>query len=563
MQACTIVARNYLPQARVLAHSFRQHHPGCPFTVLLLDGDAAAAEVNDFSVLGLRDLAFESGEAERMSLIYNVLEFSTAVKPWLLQKLLRSGGDAVLYFDPDIEIFAPLADLVALARAHSIVLTPHVLKPMPRDDLHPTESTILGAGIYNLGFIAVGPGSESFLDWWKIRLRWDCIIDPSRMRFTDQRWVDFVPALFPHYILRDPTCNVAYWNLDQRQLSWTGGRYLIDGEPLRFFHFSGYDPDKPEVLSKFQGTAPRLALRREPAVARICDDYRGKLLDQGYERSKSEQYGYANFGGNLPLDLAIRRLYRTALLKSEAGERSQFLTLFSDPSGNALLDWLNEPLDSASALITRYMLALRDLRPDIQQAFPNPLGDDAAAFAAWVMSPDRDGPGTECPSAFIPVIDPTRVSELKAPRFQALREMKSVLGETINFGGTGNSERYRLGGWGRTERDFTWSVGGRAQMAVPVPAQTGPLALQVRLAAFVHPPICGRNESKSARRARKSRSGTLAVPNFFTLRFPRPRPPRAGCSFSTSARRRRSHPASCCARVWIRASWALAFIVYG
>ena len=36
------------------------------------------------------------------------------------------------------------------------------------------------------------------------------------MMFTDQRWIDFVPSLFDHFILKDPTYNVAYWNLHER-----------------------------------------------------------------------------------------------------------------------------------------------------------------------------------------------------------------------------------------------------------------------------------------------------------------------------------------------------------
>ena len=34
--ACTIIARNYLPAARVLARSFRQHNPGGNFTTLVV-----------------------------------------------------------------------------------------------------------------------------------------------------------------------------------------------------------------------------------------------------------------------------------------------------------------------------------------------------------------------------------------------------------------------------------------------------------------------------------------------------------------------------------------------
>ena len=88
--------------------------------------------------------------------IYDVTELCTAVKPWLLQTLLRMGTTSVLYFDPDIEIFAPLDDVGELAREHTIVRTPHTTEPIPRDNLRLNETDILAAGIYNLGFIAVG-----------------------------------------------------------------------------------------------------------------------------------------------------------------------------------------------------------------------------------------------------------------------------------------------------------------------------------------------------------------------------------------------------------------------
>ena len=37
MNGCTIIARNYLAQARVLAETFREHHPDGRFFVLVID----------------------------------------------------------------------------------------------------------------------------------------------------------------------------------------------------------------------------------------------------------------------------------------------------------------------------------------------------------------------------------------------------------------------------------------------------------------------------------------------------------------------------------------------
>ena len=387
MHACTIVARNYLAQARVFAGSFRRHHPDCGVTILVIDDAPHAAERHEMpgvELLNLTQIGLDPGDEYRMPMIYNVTELSTAVKPWLLRHLRESAAsDAVVYFDPDIEIFAPLYDIGELARAHGIVLTPHVTEPIPRDKLSLTESDILGAGIYNLGFVATGPGSERFLQWWSDRLRRECVIDPPRMRFTDQRWVDFVPGLFSHYILRDRACNVAYWNLYSRDLRWTGERYEVNREPLRFFHFSGYDPDKPYILSKHQGERPRVLLSQHPGVARICGEYSRKLVAEGFDRSKKDAYGFGSSASGVKIDFYVHSLYRKALLEFEEGRAEEPPSPFSPAGERPFVTWLHEPLGSTRAVVTRYMMAVHSARPDLQQVFPDPLGRSAEAYAEW------------------------------------------------------------------------------------------------------------------------------------------------------------------------------------
>ena len=228
--ACTIIARNYLPAARVLATSFRQHHPAGRLFVLLIDDPLGELDTGTepFEVLHLSDLEIELSELHHMAALYSLMEFATAVKPWLLHSLLRRGEtQSVLYFDPDIQVFHPLDEVARQAEEHGIVLTPHVTAPMPRDHKMTNETSILASGIYNLGFIGVSHDAAPFLQFWMQRLRRECIIDPGNMRFVDQRWVDFVPGMFDSKILRDPTFNVAYWNLDHRDLSFNGQFYEI------------------------------------------------------------------------------------------------------------------------------------------------------------------------------------------------------------------------------------------------------------------------------------------------------------------------------------------------
>ena len=126
--------------------------------------------------------------------IYDVTELSTAVKPLLLKHLLENREGVAVYLDPDIRVYGSLADLVPLASVHGIVLTPHTMVPLPRDEKRLSSADLLAAGVFNLGFIVVGQTARPFLDWWWEQTRRDALSDISRMMFTDQRWIDFGPV---------------------------------------------------------------------------------------------------------------------------------------------------------------------------------------------------------------------------------------------------------------------------------------------------------------------------------------------------------------------------------
>src|SRR5688572_22042095 len=304
VSVCTIVARNYLSHARILAKSFLAHHPGGSFTTLLIDDEGRtvddAAEL--FRCLRLEDIGLPREEIDRLVAFYDVTELATAVKPRLLAHLLAEGISDVIYLDPDIKVYGSLELASRKAREHGIVLTPHMVGAMPRDDRRVDEFHILAAGVYNLGFIAVGASATPFIDWWWERTQRDARIDPARMMFTDQRWIDFAPSLFDHHILKDPTYNVAYWNLHERDVQWDGTRYLVNGQPLTFFHFSGFDRSRPYLLSKHQGDRPRILLSERPGVARICREYLGDLEGVGLSSTSALTYGWETLPSGQPFD---------------------------------------------------------------------------------------------------------------------------------------------------------------------------------------------------------------------------------------------------------------------
>ena len=379
MDVCTIVARNYLPSARVFAESLTAVHPGCRVTVLVVDGPGEPSDGDRFRVLQLEDIIPDEEERRRQTFIYDVTELSTAVKPLLLRHLLSEGAPAVLYFDPDIEFFGAVDHLWRLAAERQIVLTPHVLAPIPDDGYEISDLAVLRAGLFNLGFIGVGADAADFLEWWSGRLGRHCVSDPGNGLFVDQRWVDYVAAVFPHEVVRDPGCNVAYWNLHERRVVETESGFTVNGVPLRFYHFSGFSPDVPHLLSKHQGANPRALLSEQPAVRELCRRYASRLRRHGHG-ALSVSYGHASLPDGTPIDFVMRRLFRRALLHAER-------TNTPPPPGplgwDRIVDWLNTPAPEAPRL-SRYLFGLYQERADLQREFPRPFGAEAEAYLHWV-----------------------------------------------------------------------------------------------------------------------------------------------------------------------------------
>ncbi|MGA2372622.1 MAG: glycosyltransferase family 4 protein [Candidatus Korobacteraceae bacterium] len=307
--ACTIIAKNYLPMARVLANSWRTFHPDCPLFVLLLDSPQGffnpateafeAISVSQLSIPNLPGFLFK----------YTILEASTAVKPYLLDYLFRRYSiHKLLYLDPDILILNSLDGLKRSLENANVLLTPHLLSPLPADGRHLDDHDILQAGTYNLGFLGLRNSLESrrLLRWWSKKLYHQCIVSFENNLFVDQRWMDLAPSMFDGVeVLRDPGYNVAYWNLHERAVSSEGGTE-VNGQPLYFFHFSGFNPDRPSVISKFQD---RYGMEHIGTTRKLYQLYRDLLMDNGWEDSRTWTYGHDFFLNGVRIPPAARRYY--------------------------------------------------------------------------------------------------------------------------------------------------------------------------------------------------------------------------------------------------------------
>lgn len=344
----TIVARNYLPYARVLAGGWGRHHPGLPLRVLVIDGSPGQHD-DGLDVVVPADLGIDAAELARMRGIYDAWELTTALKPRFLRHLLDVGAEAVVYLDSDVDVHADLSDLAALAVQHGTVLSPSFVDPLPDDGLSPSEVDMRLFGVFNSGVLAVGPAARTFLSWWAQRVSRDSLRAEWAGMHADQRWLDYVPSCFEHVVLRDAAVNVGRWNLHERRVGHDDVRFTVNGNPLKAFHFSGYDPRRPEALDATVWPRPlRYAVTPGSPVERLCVDYGGRLVDAGYWEAREAGYTFARSAAGTTLGTWERQAFRELLIACEAGgeeapspfdpeQRDDFERFIADPASNPVL----------------------------------------------------------------------------------------------------------------------------------------------------------------------------------------------------------------------------------
>lgn len=310
--AATVVAKNRLSLARVLADSFRRHHSEVPFFVLLADEPDGYfdPEAESFRLLRLDDLAIP--DLVRFRSHYTQQELTYATTPYVLRHLLDRGFVRVAFFKQESLVVGDLTPIFELLGKHSIVLAPHLLEPPTGATPGARERNILQSGTFNVGFLGVSatPTARAFLSWWESRVHEHCRHDvPAGLHF-EQRWLDFVPAFFEDVgIVRDPGFNVGHWNLPDRNVTIQGDAVMVNDGPCRFVRFSGFDPDRPYSATRYSS---RLNMSNIGPAAELFRRYSQLVVAAGYHETKAWPYAYYR-----PIN-DLRSLARRVRLRSRA-----------------------------------------------------------------------------------------------------------------------------------------------------------------------------------------------------------------------------------------------------
>lgn len=330
--AFTSAAVNYLPKVRKLCASLRRHHPEFEIVLALADEKPAGidfdAEPID-RVIAVEDLPIP--DRRRWIYFHTIVELATAIKPFVLRKLLSEPDvERVLYFDPDMVVFSRLDDLLISLDASNVVLTPHLTRPEATlEAVRDNEISALKHGVYNLGFLGVRrtPDGERFAHWWSERIYHFCVADIPGGLFTDQRWIDLAPVFFDGVaVLKSPRFNVATWNLTTRHVAGDfASGFTVDGEPLGFYHFTGFDSGAHRTMFDKHGAG-------NPAVAELVTWYAHEARFDADEPAAQIAWRYGRYSDGTPIPVEHRRLYR---------DRPDLQAAYPDPfEAGGLLRWM-------------------------------------------------------------------------------------------------------------------------------------------------------------------------------------------------------------------------------
>lgn len=326
---CTIITKSYLPFARALSHSLREHSPNLRLYVLLadeLDGSFNPTE-EPFTTILLEELP-DQDLVRKMCFYYTAFELCCALRGMLHEYMYdKNIADSWLFLDSDILTYSSLQEIFNQLEKTSILLNPHLLNPVNQPYVYDVEVGVLVSGIYNAGFLGLKRSEETrrFIDWFKDRLihygfnrRGKEAI--FKLLFVDQLWLNFVPHFFNEVsFLVHPGANVGYWSLISHKITKENNIYLINNKPLLFIHFSGWNISQPSQVSTYLSIGENISIWKE-----LGEHYKELLLNHGYEECRNYPYAFSSFSNDQKIIPEMRYLYYEKTVNNEVAQTDPF-----------------------------------------------------------------------------------------------------------------------------------------------------------------------------------------------------------------------------------------------
>lgn len=300
----TSVCANYVHKARTLAQSVKKNIPDAKMVLCLVEKEVDSRIPDEcFDEIILAKDAWE-GNFNRFIFKHAIVEASTAVKGQFFRYLMDryTEESQFVYLDPDVYVYSDFVELRNELKHSPIVLCPHLLKPGNID----MELSSTAHGVYNLGFLGISRSEEGrkCVDWWADRLYLFCYDDIQRGIFTDQKWFDLVPCFFNATVFKHHGYDFAPWSLLNCNMEKRESAYYIEGDMLRFIHFSGLGHSAEKCMKDWlpEGEHPFKELYARYKSIHDANDT---------DNISKTPWSYSRYESGEPIDDEIRIAYRS------------------------------------------------------------------------------------------------------------------------------------------------------------------------------------------------------------------------------------------------------------
>ncbi len=278
----TVCSANYLGQAKALYFSMLTKNPKTNLVLGLVDELSENEKIAfnlPFEVIELSKIP--KSDIVELSQKYTMHELTCACKPIVGNYLISRNKEIteLRYFDTDMLVFNDLGIISDELSDHSILITPHFWTPII-DKKHQQERDFLNSGLYNAGFFAlnIDDNSKKMMQWWEQKTRNEGYLRYDLGLGSDQLWFNFIPLFFEKVkISRNLGLNVGYWNLHEREVSFSENLFKINQiTPLYFYHYSGFSLQTPNIISKHQD---RFNFENYSALKLLFEIYQTSILE--------------------------------------------------------------------------------------------------------------------------------------------------------------------------------------------------------------------------------------------------------------------------------------------
>ena len=259
----TIADDAYFNKVSVLINSVNKFAPDCNMVKVSVNESYIGTQGKAIE-LGLHEINLPHKAIDHWTKPYKngdlefITELCTAIKPSMFEWCFSKGAKRVLYIDPDCKLYGNIDYLFEQLVDNECILFPHFLDVSAIDNARSPDmwdkqhdALVLRVGVYNCGMIgfSITKNTHNLIKWWGQRTLYESECTTENFTFTDQSWGSLMPGLAKTKIIRLPEYNTAWWNDHERNITYDNG-HKINSKPLKVYHFSGYDTNKPLLFSR-------------------------------------------------------------------------------------------------------------------------------------------------------------------------------------------------------------------------------------------------------------------------------------------------------------------------